>query len=89
MDLNDLSVGRVGAPLAGVQLKLVDWVEGNYKVQDKPNPRGEIVIGGQNITAGYYKNDTLTKESYKEEDGLRWFYTGGNDPTILYFCLFY
>jgi len=77
MDLNDLSVGRVGAPLAGVQLKLVDWAEGNYKVQDKPNPRGEIVIGGENITAGYYKNDTLTKECYKEEDGLRWFYTGG------------
>lgn len=49
---------------------------GGYRVTDKPYPRGEIVVGGENITAGYYKNDTLTKESYKEEDGIRWFYTG-------------
>jgi long-chain acyl-CoA synthetase len=77
MDLNDLSVGRVGSPLNGVHIKLVDWIEGNYKVNDKPNPRGEIVIGGENITAGYYKNNDLTKECYKEEDGMRWFYTGG------------
>lgn len=77
MDLNDLSVGRVGSPLNGVHIKLVDWIEGNYKVTDKPNPRGEIVIGGENITAGYYKNPDLTKECYKEEEGMRWFYTGG------------
>jgi long-chain acyl-CoA synthetase len=76
MDLNDLSAGRVGAPLAGVQIKLIDWVEGGYRVTDKPNPRGEIVVGGMNITAGYYKNDSMTKECYINEDGLRWFYTG-------------
>ena len=76
MDLEDLSVGRVGPPLEGVRLKLVDWPEGNYRVQDKPHPRGEIVLGGASITNGYYKNAELTRESYREEEGVHWFYTG-------------
>jgi len=76
MDLSDLSVGRVGPPLEGVLLKLVDWPEGNYRVQDKPHPRGEIVVGGNSITNGYYRNTELTRESYREEDGVQWFYTG-------------
>lgn len=76
MNVDELSSGRVGAPLAGVSIKLIDWVEGNYRVTDKPNPRGEIIIGGPNISKGYYKNDQLTKESYFDEDGTRWFYTG-------------
>lgn len=77
MDLNELSSGRVGAPLNGVMVKLVDWVEGNYSVNDKPYSRGEIVVGGPLVSKGYYKNDELTKESYFDEDGQRWFYTGG------------
>lgn len=44
MNVNELSSGRVGAPLGGVSLKLVDWLEGNYRVTDKPYPRGEIGI---------------------------------------------
>ena len=28
-----------------VRIKLVNWEEGNYKVTDKPRPRGEIIIG--------------------------------------------
>ncbi|CAG2118634.1 unnamed protein product, partial [Medioppia subpectinata] len=76
MSLDDTSVGFVGQPLDGIQIKLIDWEEGNYKVTDKPNPRGEIVIGGHNVTNGYYKNETLTKESYKEENGVKWFLTG-------------
>ena len=43
---------------------------------DKPYPRGEIVIGGGVVTAGYYKNEALTSEAYRDEDGERWFYTG-------------
>ncbi len=49
---------------------------GNYHATDKPNPRGEIVIGGGNVTHGYYKNDELTRESFFDEDGTRYFYTG-------------
>lgn len=49
---------------------------GNYHVTDRPYPRGEIVIGGNCISAGYFKNDLLTQEAFREEEGTRWFYTG-------------
>ncbi|RWS20484.1 long chain fatty acid CoA ligase-like protein, partial [Leptotrombidium deliense] len=76
MDFEDLSSGRVGPPLYGLKIKLQDWPEGNYSVNDKPNPRGELVIGGDCVTAGYYKNEKQTNESYKDVDGERWFWTG-------------
>ena len=76
MDFEDFSTGRVGAPLSGVPIKLVNWVDGNYHISDKPNPRGEIVIGGDCVTAGYFKNEEQTKASYFEEGGQRWFCTG-------------
>lgn len=34
------------------------------------------MIGGGCVAAGYYKNETLTSESFREEDGVRWFYSG-------------
>lgn len=76
MDITDRSTGLVGPPLHGIKIKLVDWHEGNYFVTDKPHPRGEIVVGGGSVAAGYYKNDALTAESFRDEDGERWFYTG-------------
>lgn len=45
MDQYDLTTGRVGAPLQVCDIKLVNWEEGNYRITDKPRPRGEIVIG--------------------------------------------
>lgn len=76
MDLDDVSFGRVGAPIVSCYIKLVDWDEANYHVTDKPNPRGEILVGGPCVTKGYYKNEALTNECYREEGGIRWFYTG-------------
>lgn len=77
MDADDESLERVGQPLLGLQIKLIDWEEGGYKVTDKPNPRGEIVVGGDSITAGYFKLDSTTNESYyTTPDGIRWFLTG-------------
>lgn len=76
-EYDDPSVGRVGAPLPCSVVKLVDWPEGGYLISDSPKPRGEIVIGGPNVTVGYFKNDEKTKEVYKvDERGVRWFYTG-------------
>ncbi|XP_024962067.1 long chain acyl-CoA synthetase 9, chloroplastic isoform X1 [Cynara cardunculus var. scolymus] len=76
-EYDDTSVGRVGAPLPCSYIKLIDWPEGGYLTSDSPMPRGEIVIGGPNVTLGYFKNDERTQEVYKvDERGLRWFNTG-------------
>ncbi|KAH7861380.1 hypothetical protein Vadar_025369 [Vaccinium darrowii] len=74
---DDTSVGRVGPPLCCYYIKLVSWEEGGYTTSDKPMPRGEVVVGGFSVTAGYFNNDTKTKEVYEvDERGMRWFYTG-------------
>ncbi|XP_074582754.1 long chain acyl-CoA synthetase 9, chloroplastic-like [Curcuma longa] len=76
-EADEISLGAVGAPLPCSYVKLVDWSEGGYLVTDKPMPRGEVVIGGPNVTVGYFKNEEKTKEVYKvDERGMRWFYTG-------------
>ena len=38
-----------GKPLTGVEGRIINWEEGYYRVTDKPNPRGEIIIGGDSI----------------------------------------
>ncbi|KAK5832204.1 long chain acyl-CoA synthetase 9, chloroplastic-like [Gossypium arboreum] len=76
-EVDDTSVGRVGAPLPCSFIKLVDWPEGGYLTSNSPMPRGEILIGGPNVTLGYFKNEEKTKESYRvDERGVRWFCTG-------------
>ncbi|TXG52980.1 hypothetical protein EZV62_022149 [Acer yangbiense] len=76
-EFDDTSVGRVGAPLPCSYIKLINWPEGGYLTSDSPMPRGEIIIGGPNVTLGYFKNEEKTKEVYKvDERGMRWFYTG-------------
>ncbi|XP_044752999.1 long-chain-fatty-acid--CoA ligase 4 isoform X3 [Coccinella septempunctata] len=75
-DFYDMSFGRVGAATTVCDIKLVNWEEGNYRVTDKPYPRGEIIIGGDNISAGYYKLPDKTDEDFFEADGRRWFKTG-------------
>uniref|UniRef100_A0A4W6E6P4 long-chain-fatty-acid--CoA ligase n=1 Tax=Lates calcarifer TaxID=8187 RepID=A0A4W6E6P4_LATCA len=73
----DYSTGRVGAPLVCSEITLKDWEEGGYYSTDKPNPRGEILIGGPNVTMGYYKNEAKNREDfYVDENGQRWFCTG-------------
>ncbi|CAA6667667.1 unnamed protein product [Spirodela intermedia] len=76
-EADDISIGRVGAPLPCSFIKLIDWPEGGYLTSDSPMPRGEVVIGGPNVTAGYFKNEEKTREVYKvDEKGMRWFCTG-------------
>uniref|UniRef100_A0A667YII0 long-chain-fatty-acid--CoA ligase n=1 Tax=Myripristis murdjan TaxID=586833 RepID=A0A667YII0_9TELE len=73
----DYSTGRVGAPLVCSEITLKDWEEGGYYSTDKPNPRGEILLGGPNVTMGYYKNESKNREDFfVDENGQRWFCTG-------------
>ncbi|KAK9728288.1 AMP-binding enzyme [Popillia japonica] len=76
MDAQDRTVGRVGAATTVCDIMLVNWEEGNYRVTDKPFPRGEIVIGGENVSPGYYKLPGKTKDDFFDKDGKRWFKTG-------------
>jgi long-subunit acyl-CoA synthetase (AMP-forming) len=55
--VQDKSYGRVGCPVATMEIKLVDWEEGGYFVSDSERgtiglPRGEICIAGENLCAG-------------------------------------
>lgn len=74
---NDQSTQNVGLPVAGAQIKLEPWLEGNYRPTDKPNPRGEIVVGGQMIAHGYFNLEEQTEEAfYVDDKGVRWYRTG-------------
>uniref|UniRef100_A0A669D808 long-chain-fatty-acid--CoA ligase n=1 Tax=Oreochromis niloticus TaxID=8128 RepID=A0A669D808_ORENI len=73
----DYSTGRVGAPLVCSEITLKDWEEGGYYSTDKPNPRGEILIGGPNVTMGYYKSKgKIQDDFFVDKNGQRWFCTG-------------
>lgn len=76
MDLYDLKYGRAGAPTTTIAIRLVNWEEGGYRITNKPYPQGEIILGGENISQGYYKLPGKTEEDFFDEDGKRWFKTG-------------
>jgi len=77
MAFDQNTVGDVGPPVQGVNIRLVDWDEGNYRVTDKPRPRGEVYIGGRNVGKEYYKMPEKTEEEFfDDETGRRWFKTG-------------
>ena len=61
-------VGSIGIPLPGNEMKIVDS-DGN---DVPPNTRGEIIIKGDNVMKGYFKNPKANAETLKGE----WLYTG-------------
>lgn len=73
---HDLSEGRVGATTNVCCIRLIDWAEANYKITDKPYPRGELLVGGENVSIGYYKLPEKTEEDFFVENGTQWFKTG-------------
>lgn len=74
-DIDERRYNVVGGPYMTMRIKLVDWSD--YSVKDKPYPRGEIIMGGDSVSDGYYKLEEQTKESfYVDEKGVRWFRTG-------------
>uniref|UniRef100_A0A673I5P5 long-chain-fatty-acid--CoA ligase n=1 Tax=Sinocyclocheilus rhinocerous TaxID=307959 RepID=A0A673I5P5_9TELE len=58
-------------------IRLKDWAEGGYTKHDKPHPRGEILIGGPNVTMGYYRSEgCINEDFFVDENGQQWFCTG-------------
>ncbi|XP_046869932.1 long-chain-fatty-acid--CoA ligase 4 [Hypomesus transpacificus] len=74
--VEDYTTGRVGSPLKCCEVQLRDWLEGGYTTRDKPHPRGEILIGGHNVTVGYYGKECNNQDFFVDDSGQRWFCTG-------------
>lgn len=72
----EIEPNTVGSNIATIEIRLINWEEGGYRITDKPNPRGEVYIGGDNVTMGYYKMPEKTAEDFHVIDGVRYFATG-------------
>lgn len=69
----DYSVGNLGPPLPNLELCLESVPDFNYSVEDKPYPRGEVLMRGPAMLAGYYKNE---EENQKVIEADGWFHSG-------------
>jgi long-chain acyl-CoA synthetase len=70
---DDFSTGNIGAPTTCMEVCLESVPEFDYTVNDKPNPRGELLLRGPCVFGEYYKNPEETKKTI-EADG--WFHSG-------------
>jgi len=69
----DFTTGNIGAPMPCMEICLESVPEFNYSVDDKPNPRGELLLRGPALFSEYYKNEEETSKTI-EADG--WFHSG-------------
>lgn len=70
----DIWSGSTGTLLPGMEARLVTMQGNEITGYDQP---GELWIKGPNVTLGYLKNDTATKETFVEDGkGGRWLRTG-------------
>ena len=69
----DFSTGNCGGVIPGSEICLLSVPDMEYLVTDKPHPRGELLIRGNTMFSGYFKNEEETRKSHTE-DG--WFKTG-------------
>ncbi len=61
-------IGSIGIPLPGTEMKIVD--ENGNEVP--PGVKGEIIVKGDNVMKGYFKNPEANAETLKNG----WLYTG-------------
>lgn len=71
---DDYSVGNIGSPQPGCEFCIESVPDLEYTVEDKPNPRGELLVRGPLVFREYYKNPEETARSLEAETG--WFHTG-------------
>jgi len=69
----DLSTGNCGALAPTMEICLLDVPDMEYFSTDKPQPRGELLIRGNSLFSGYYRNEEETAKAMTP-DG--WFCTG-------------
>lgn len=72
-NVEDRSVNNCGAMSPGIEACLVSIPDMEYSVDDKPFPRGELLLRGNHIFREYLKNPEETASAFTE-DG--WFRTG-------------
>ena len=70
---DDFTTGNIGPPCASVELCIESVPDYEYTVEDKPNPRGELLMRGPIVFKEYFKNPEETAKAI-ELDG--WFHTG-------------
>lgn len=70
---DDVSAGNCGGACPVNELCLSSVPEMDYLVTDRPQPRGELLIRGNSLFSGYFKNEEETKKAILP-DG--WFRTG-------------
>jgi len=77
LHVDDLAYGTCGVPYSTAKYYLKDWEDGGYSTGDWPNPRGEIILGGDTIARGYYKMaDESRKAFWVDEAGEVWYSSG-------------
>lgn len=69
----DLTAGNCGGVSPINELCLADVPDMDYLTTDKPHPRGELLIRGNSLFTGYYKNEEETKKAVLPGG---WFRTG-------------
>ena len=78
-DVDDPISGTVGGPIKHTAIKLKDLPDMDYRITDKPYPRGEICIRSPCVTPGYFMRPDKTAEAI---DAQGYLHTG--DVGVVY-----